>query len=278
MTTVSAYPRSRVSAYLLNGVLLAFGALVPSTESAAQGASPIEWLQKEMTCDQLSAEMKDRYASLGAFSKLTEEKKQEVGLVLDIICGARFAHCSFKNCQKLAPVGGAEAAPPKEKEPPKPVEKVALDPVALEKEAALMLAKKIDENIAAMQKQIQDQVAKEKSGNLNWTRIRVPEETALVQQEVPEPEEKKEVKPVTPPPAAQKSSMNLIPQKSMADKLARPRPNPGFEASLPSTPQIDVRPQSGRPKEYTRTSAYLHEPWKSPSFSAAPKDQKFNPL
>ena len=85
------------------GIVLLGGSLLFCSHAQAQSEDGIAWLQKEMNCDQLTVEMKRRYSTLGNFSQLTEAKRQEVSLVLDIICGARFAHCGFKNCQKLSP-------------------------------------------------------------------------------------------------------------------------------------------------------------------------------
>ncbi len=75
-----------------------------------RAAAPPQWLNQPLTCDQFTAELRNRFSSLSNISEASPEKKRELEYVLDIACSARFADCQFKNCSKSKPVA-AESLP-----------------------------------------------------------------------------------------------------------------------------------------------------------------------
>ena len=73
-------------------------------DAASGAASPVpdgqdslSWLNRFMTCEQFTAELKQRYGGGAGYVSASAEKKRELAFVLDTACSARCAHCGFKN-------------------------------------------------------------------------------------------------------------------------------------------------------------------------------------
>lgn len=104
----------------LPGIALVVGGLAVcattahAEESRAIQKDPLAWLKSGLSCSDLTDQFKARYAPLGPFSGLPEEKKAEVRAALDIICSPLYEHCSFGGCKKLV---SGEVAPKASKEP-----------------------------------------------------------------------------------------------------------------------------------------------------------------
>ncbi len=59
---------------------------------------PLAWLNGPLECGDLVDQIKARYLPLGSYSELPLEKRRELDKILDVVCGERFAHCSFPSC------------------------------------------------------------------------------------------------------------------------------------------------------------------------------------
>lgn len=70
----------------------------------------LDWLNQELSCKDFLGQMRQRYSKLGKYSALPEEKKVEVGYVLNVACSSRFAECEFKRCKRTSPARVAAAA------------------------------------------------------------------------------------------------------------------------------------------------------------------------
>ena len=246
----------------------------------AQSEDGIAWLQKDMSCDELTVEMRKRYAKVGNFNSLGEDKRQEIGLVLDIICGARFAKCGFKNCQKLAPLAQAErpAEPKPSLEPlaetATPVPATAADPVASAPVATIPVSvpsiaplppvdfqaearRQLDERVEKQRQYIRDRIAqaqaRENSEKRGWVKVSVESDAEVApdgaedgdSEDATAPAEDRK-SPVPAPRAATKSesSNTQIAKLDVAparyEQTRRPRMNPEFAPVSPATPMVDL--------------------------------------
>lgn len=160
-------------------------------------SDPLAWLKGDLSCEQLTDQIRGRYAPLGKFSDLPEEKKQELRLVLGVACSQRFAACDFKACAGVrgaegsegpgavsgAPVSDPGGGIPTDFSGPTP-DAVAQKKLAAEQQATAEAAEKarlqLDRLIALSTKSrdaaIQSSLAKENKTKATWQKIAIRED------------------------------------------------------------------------------------------------------
>lgn len=67
---------------------------------AKNGMADVSWLQQVSNCDELAAKIRDSFARPAPASPMSEQQKTELPIVLNVVCGPRFAQCNFSVCQK----------------------------------------------------------------------------------------------------------------------------------------------------------------------------------
>lgn len=77
------------------------GKLRISQSKSSVVTNPLAWLNRYLSCEELTEQIKSRYLPLGKYSTLPDTKKKELNYVLDVSCGSRFAHCKFKSCTQV---------------------------------------------------------------------------------------------------------------------------------------------------------------------------------
>lgn len=121
---------------------------------------PLAWLNTSLSCNELTDQIKSRYAPLGKFSDLPDAKKEELRHVLEIVCSERFSRCKFKNCQREESADSGSAPP------------MSDDELVSQAEAQLR-------SLIADQEKLQKarlEQARKKGGQNTWGRISVPED------------------------------------------------------------------------------------------------------
>lgn len=216
-------------------------------------AQNIAWLEKDMSCDQLTLEMKTRYSQMGNYGALSESKKQEIALVLDVICSARFEKCGFKNCKR--PVTAVAQTPTVVEPTP------MVDFTAMAREA---LNQKIAEHQTALQAKISEAVKRETSEKLGWVRVSMEmttggteedEEVEAVEEEVEEEPASNNKKSAGSIAQQFRASQTTQPKSEPAGRTRRPRMKSGIEPAVPASPTIDPSSIDGVPRGKFRSSS-----------------------
>src|SRR5262245_13006278 len=87
----------RLKTCLLTIALLTVQTAYAEDRSATE-ADPLAWLENDMSCQELTDQIKSRYAPLGKFSDMPDAKKEELRNVLAVVCSPKFARCGFRSC------------------------------------------------------------------------------------------------------------------------------------------------------------------------------------
>ncbi len=149
---------------VFGGSLLAIcasGVLAFADPSSPIETNPLAWLKDDLSCGQLTDQMKARYSPLGPFSGMPPKKKVEVRAAMDVICSPKFAHCDFGGCKRLpeatAPVAGFSTEPSSE---------------AL---AQQKLNQMVSERERQLQQTIKKQASRELRSKLGWQKMAMKE-------------------------------------------------------------------------------------------------------
>ncbi len=213
MRTLTRRAVCYTAALLLNAVFAAADDRFPGNGPAIE-ADPLAWLKADMSCSELTDQIKARYAPLGKFSDMPEGKKAELREVLAAVCSSKFARCGFRSCGDGKP--RESSAPAATAADPGVLSEVELTERAEARLRAIVADLERSRGIA-----ISAAKKTESQQKLAWQRIIMPEEAARETTE-----EKPAREPDSVPAPAPKAAGKRPPRDRDAAKPAGKKSSP----------------------------------------------------
>jgi len=65
----------------------------------SKGSASLSWIADEMSCDDFLTQLRSRFQRPQNKPTLSQDKKAELDLALEIACSPRFKHCDFDACK-----------------------------------------------------------------------------------------------------------------------------------------------------------------------------------